>query len=121
MRRLEHDSKRHLSRSKNVTSSKHSKVHHISGTENVPSADQRMTHHQNAMWTIGRGLSLLAENKLSAQDWGLVYRLGALTKSQSQSQHMVGPLEGPKEGKEGQQVDRSGHRLRKASPRTGVS
>ena len=50
-----------------------------------------------------------------------VYRPGALTKSQSQSQHMVRPLEGPKEGKEGQKVDRLGHRLRKASPRKGVA
>ena len=50
-----------------------------------------------------------------------MYRPGALTKSQIQSQHMVGPLEGPKEGKEGQQVDRLGHRPRKASPRKGVA
>jgi len=47
-----------------------------------------------------------------------VYRPGELTKRQSQ--HMVGPLEGPKEGKESQQVDRLGHRPRKASPRKGV-
>ena len=46
-----------------------------------------------------------------------MYRPGALTRSQSHSQHMVGPLEGPKEGKEGQQVDRLGHRLTKASPK----
>ena len=64
--RLEHD----LSRSENVTSSEHSKVRHISGIENVTSVDQRMTRHQNATWTIGQGLSLFAENKLSAQDWG---------------------------------------------------
>jgi len=50
-----------------------------------------------------------------------VYRPGALTKGQSQSQYMVGPLEGPKEGKEGQQIDRLGHRPRKASPRKGVA
>ena len=53
-------------------------------------------------------------------EWN-VYCPGALTKSQSQSQHMVGPLEGPKEGKEGQQVDRLGHRPRKASPKKGVA
>ena len=123
MTRLEHDPKRHLSRSENVTSSEHSKVRHISGTENVTSADQRMTRHQNVAWTIGRGLSLLAENKLSAQDWGACVpsRPRALTKSQSQSQHMVVPLEGPKEGKESQQVDRLGHRQVKASPKKGVA
>jgi len=37
----------------------------------------------------------------------------ALTKRQSQ--HMVGPLQGPME--EGQQVDRSSHRLVEASPK----
>ena len=51
----------------------------------------------------------------------VLYRPGALTKSQSQSQHMVGPLEGLKEGKECQQGDRLGHRPRKASPRKGVA
>jgi len=34
---------------------------------------------------------------------------------------MVGLLKGPKEGKEGQQVDRLGHRPRKVSPRKGVA
>ena len=121
MARLEHGPKRHLSRSENVTSSEHSKVRHISGTENVTSADQRMTRHQNATWTIGRGLSLFTENKLSTQDWGVVYRLGALTKSQSQSQNAVEPLEGPKEGKGSQQVDRLRHRQVRASPREGVA
>jgi len=50
-----------------------------------------------------------------------LYSPGALTKSQSQSQHMVGPLEGPNERKEGQQVDRWRRRLRKASPREGIA
>ena len=50
-----------------------------------------------------------------------LYSPGALTKSQSQSQHMVGPLEGPKEGKESQQVDRLGCRQGRASPRKGVA
>jgi len=36
----------------------------------------------------------------------------ALTKRQSQ--HIVGPIQGPMEG--GQQVDRSSHRLAEASP-----
>jgi len=127
--RLEQEPKRHISRSESVTSSEHSKVRHISGTENVTSAenvtstDQRMTNHQNATWRIGRGLSRFAENKLSAQDWGacVLSRPRPLTKIQSQSQHIVGPLEGPTERKGSQQVDRLGHRQEKASPRKGVA
>jgi len=118
---LEHDPKRHLSRSESVASSEHSKVRHISGTENVTSADQRMTCHQNATWTIGRGLSFYAETSYQLKTGGPMYRPGVLTKSQGQSQHMVGPLEGPKERKEGQQVDRLGHRPRKASSQKGVA
>ena len=121
MTRLEHDPKRHLSRSENVTSSEHSKVRHISGTENVTLADQRMTRHQNATWTIGRGLSLFAEHKLSAQDWGACVPSQGVDQSQSQSQHIVGPPEGPREGKESQQVDRLGHRQVKVSPRKSVT
>jgi len=34
---------------------------------------------------------------------------------------MVGPPEGPREGKESQQVDRLGHRQVKASPKKGVA
>ena len=86
MTRLEHHPKRHLSRSENVTSSEHSKVRHISGTENVTSTDQRMTRHQNATWSIGRGLTLFAENKLSAQDWGAcVLARGVDQESKSKS------------------------------------
>jgi len=95
VKRLEHDPKRHLSRSENVTSSEHSKVRHISGTENVTSVDQRMTRHQNATWMIRRGLSLFAENKLSVQDWGACV---------------------PSRG-----VDRLGHRQVRASPRKGIA
>jgi len=95
VKRLEHDPKRLLSRSENVASLEHLKVCHISGTENVTSADQRMTRHQSATWTIGRGLSLFAENKLSAQDWGAcVPSRGVDQKSKSKSTH-GGTARGP--------------------------
>ena len=60
----------HFSRSENITSSESLRVRYASDAENVASIGQEATHHQNAAGAIGGGLSLFAENKLSAQDLG---------------------------------------------------
>jgi len=63
------------------------------------------SQHQNATLTIGRGLSLFAENKLPAQDWGACVpsRPRALTKVKvkvkAKVKHMVGPIQGAHGGK----------------------
>ena len=69
-----------------------------------------------AWW--GEALVFLLK-QVSAQDWGACVssRPQALTKSQSQ--RMVGPLEGSKE--ESQQIDHLKHRQVKASPVGGVA
>ena len=92
---------------------------HVRLSENVKSTAQRECHvSKSATWMIGRGLSLFTETSVSSRLGACVLpRPRALTKSQSQ--RMVGPLEGSKEGS--QQIDHLRHRQVKASPVGGVA
>ena len=63
----------------------------------------------------GEALALVFSLKLvSAQDWGACVPSRHRTTTEGKSPRMVEPLRGPME--EGQQVDRSSHRLPEASP-----
>jgi len=67
---------------------------------------------------MGRDLSLFAETSVSSTLGACVpSRPQELTKSQSQ--RMVGPLEGSKE--ESQQIDHLKHRQKEASPKEGAA
>jgi len=78
-----------------------------------------MSRQQECHVDNGGEALVFSLKQVSAQDWGACVpsRPQALTKGRSQ--HMVGPLKGPK--KESQEVDRLRHRRVKASPTGGVA
>ena len=101
---LAHDLRRHIFKAENVTLN----------SQGVSSQNEQ----RNATWIMGEAL-VFSLKQVSTQDWGpcVPSRPRALTKGQSQ--RVVGPLVGPKEGS--QQIDRLRHRRVEASPIGGIA
>jgi len=79
---LAHDLRRHIFKAENVTSN----------SQGVSS----QTEQRNATWIMGEAL-VFSLKQVSTHDWGACVPSRPRTLTKSQNQHVVVPLEGPKE------------------------